>query len=248
MCANASCGKQVLIRMRIHEDERRRLPIHLRAASHLRPLTVHCVLLWGRCGAKSCVRRLAPRIGRDAWPDVGYGPIVGVDVHGPVSLAQQEEWARARSNAFGPAASDYGFAIEQSYEDRICCGTSWRHIGNVGLRCVDWRNRSATLGIIIGEKSLWGNKFGVEAVWLACRYAFKVLNLHRVEVEWTEGNTRSQGGCMRIGFKDEGVKRHAVFKDGRYLDAHFMSLLDNEFVDDLSAVLSDPKPKDSASS
>ncbi|KAH3761751.1 GNAT family N-acetyltransferase [Pelomyxa schiedti] len=163
-------------------------------------------------------------------------------ISGPVSLAQEEEWTRARSASFNTAASDFVFAIEQSCVDSTSCGISWCHIGNVGLHSIDWRNRSTTLGIMIGEKLQWGKKFGTEAVWLACRYAFRVLNLHRVELEWLDGNTRGAGCYTRCGFKNEGVKRHAVFKDGRYLDSHCMSVLDNEFPDDLSAVLSDHTP------
>jgi RimJ/RimL family protein N-acetyltransferase len=52
-----------------------------------------------------------------------------------------------------------------------------RHIGNIGLHNIDWRNRSAGGGIWIGERSEHGKGFGREAMALRTKYAFVELDL-----------------------------------------------------------------------
>jgi RimJ/RimL family protein N-acetyltransferase len=36
----------------------------------------------------------------------------------------------------------------------------WQPIGNISLMKIDWRNRSAEIGIFIGEKRLWNQGYG----------------------------------------------------------------------------------------
>ena len=47
----------------------------------------------------------------------------------------------------GPNDSEFVWAILDETE---------RHIGFIGLNAINWRNRSATGGLVIGERSAWG--------------------------------------------------------------------------------------------
>src|SRR5262245_42570273 len=50
-------------------------------------------------------------------------------------------------------------------------------IGVTGLQHIDWRNRDAESGIMIGDKSRWGRGYASEAMRLRTAYAFRELNL-----------------------------------------------------------------------
>ena len=47
----------------------------------------------------------------------------------------------------GPNDGEFVWAILDEAE---------RHIGFIGLNAINWRNRSATGGLVIGERSAWG--------------------------------------------------------------------------------------------
>src|SRR5262245_1361517 len=55
-------------------------------------------------------------------------------------------------------------------------------IGATVLEKIDWRNRDAESGIMIGDKSRWRQGHASEAMRLRTRYAFQELGLRKV---WT---------------------------------------------------------------
>ena len=66
----------------------------------------------------------------------------------------------------------YIFSIKTLEDDQL--------IGNCSLHKIDNKNRSAELGILIGEKDYWGKGFGTDAVRVLLRFAFNEANLNRV--------------------------------------------------------------------
>jgi RimJ/RimL family protein N-acetyltransferase len=62
------------------------------------------------------------------------------------------------------------------------------------------------------------------------RFAFRELNLHRVELEVFEFNPRAAHCYEKAGFQHEGIRRQALFRNGRYHDAHQMAILQEEFL------------------
>lgn len=137
----------------------------------------------------------------------------------PMSLAKEERWFEAHLDR----KDEVILALEARIED------TWTHIGNLGLHKLDWKHRSAALGIVIGEKGHWGKGYGTEAVRLMLRFAFHELGLHRVEIEAFEGNARALRCYEKAGFRSEGTRRHAFYRDGRWIDVHVMSVLEPEF-------------------
>ena len=102
---------------------------------------------------------------------------------------------------------------------------AWRLVGNVGLMDVQWTNRSAELGIFIGDKSLWDKGYGTEAVELMLEHAFDTLNLHRVFLRVFATNERAHRCYQKAGFILEGTLRQAVFRHGHYVDMQIMAIL-----------------------
>ena len=93
-----------------------------------------------------------------------------------------------------------------------------RLIGTTGLVAIDWLNRSAETGTLIGEQDSWGQGYGTEAKELLLEYSFDTLALHRVHSRTFEFNERSAKHLLRTGFVQEGRQRDAVFRNGEFHD------------------------------
>jgi RimJ/RimL family protein N-acetyltransferase len=113
------------------------------------------------------------------------------------------------------------FAIEERKKSR--------HIGNVKLGPIHWVNRSATLGILVGEKQYWGKGIGKEATRLLVEYGFYRLNLNRINLGVFAEHEPAIRCYAAIGFKVEGRFRQALFRDGEYKDHLWMGLLRSEY-------------------
>jgi RimJ/RimL family protein N-acetyltransferase len=138
----------------------------------------------------------------------------------PMSKAKEERWFEAQLEA----RDQFIFAVEALVDEK------WVHIGNVGLLRVDWKNRTASLGIALGEKDLWGRGYGTDATRTMLRFAFEELGLHRVELDVFEFNSRAIRCYEKVGFRREGTRRQALFRQGRYHDVHLMAILGEEFL------------------
>lgn len=120
-----------------------------------------------------------------------------------------ESYMQSRSNAVR-------YAIVEDDCDDI--------IGLVSLMDINFINRSATLHIMIGNEGQ-GKGAGTFAVKAMCEHAFKNYGLHRIELDVLAENKRAQHVYEKCGFIQEGVKRQAVFKCGKYIDIKNYSLL-----------------------
>jgi [ribosomal protein S5]-alanine N-acetyltransferase len=106
---------------------------------------------------------------------------------------------------------------------------SGRHIGNVKLGPIHWVYRSATFGILIGDKKFWGKGIGVEATRLMVEYGFYRLNLHRIDLGVYAEHESAVHAYERVGFKVEGRLREDVFQGGEYKDRLWLGLLRSEY-------------------
>jgi len=113
-----------------------------------------------------------------------------------------------------------GFVIET---------TDGVYVGNCGLHDFDWENRCAVLGIAISEKEYWGRGYGSDAVRTLLGFAFGEMNLHRVQLEVYHFNLRAIRCYEKSGFKVEGRRREALFRNGSYHDTLIMGILREEF-------------------
>lgn len=157
-----------------------------------------------------------------AWlndPEVTAGLLVSL----PMSLEDEEAWFTKMLNQ--PLA-EHPMVIE------IQQGGDWVAVGNCGVHNIDWRARSAEVGIFIGEKPLWNQGYGSEAMRLLVTHCFKTLNLNRVALDVYETNARAIRSYEKVGFVHEGRKRQAMYKEGVYIDILIMSVLRDEWKED----------------
>lgn len=103
-------------------------------------------------------------------------------------------------------------------------------VGGCGLENIEPAVRSATLGIWIG-KPYWGRGFGTDATRVLCRFGFRYLNLHRIELNVFAWNVAAVRAYEKVGFTMEGTRRHSGFLGGLHTDSHLMGLLDGELAE-----------------
>jgi diamine N-acetyltransferase len=109
-------------------------------------------------------------------------------------------------------------------------GDEWFAIGNVEFHDIDWRNRQAEIGIMIGEKDHWDQGYGTEIMQLMLMHGFNTLNLNRIWLRVYEKNLRGRKAYEKAGFITEGRLRQAHFQHGRYYDIIIMSVLRDEWL------------------
>lgn len=137
----------------------------------------------------------------------------------PVDAESQHAWHASRDRA--KLRTDITFALVLTKDDT--------HIGNIGLHAIDWVNRSATTGLLIGEEEHRGKGYGYEAKELLLDYAFNTLNLHRINSTVLSHNPRSVACLKKSGYKEEGRRRQAYFRNGEWIDEIVLGLLASEW-------------------
>lgn len=140
-------------------------------------------------------------------------------VYLPFSLAQEERWFE---NLLGQLERQAVVLLAIETADGV-------HIGNTGLHAIDWKNRQAELGIMIGEKAYWNQGYGADAIRTLLGLAFREMGLHRVFLRVDADNDRGIRCYEKVGFQREGTMREIVFKEGMYSDQYLMSILQSEF-------------------
>jgi RimJ/RimL family protein N-acetyltransferase len=136
----------------------------------------------------------------------------------PVSRYQEEKWIERALNEGNDR--NRVFAIETKQGE---------YLGGIGLHAINWENRNAEVGIVIGEKEHWNKGYGTDAMMTILDFAFNQMNLHRVYLRVYEYNARGLRSYEKCGFRKEGVSRDDRYAHGEYHDTIMMGVLKNEF-------------------
>ncbi len=87
-------------------------------------------------------------------------------------------------------------------------------IGRIGLFGFDPRRTRAELGIVIGERSRWGQGYGRDAVATLTNHGFDTLGLERIVLFTFLDNERAQKAFAACGFRVVGQARRFTFGRG----------------------------------
>ena len=118
----------------------------------------------------------------------------------PPTLAEEQEW-------FTRTAASQVEVVWGIFADG-------QHLGSTAIRRIDWRNRRAITGIVIGERSWWGRGIATAAHALRTRYAFDELNLEKLVTTVMEGNTAQSAGAGAGWLPDGGRAPQARVSTG----------------------------------
>jgi RimJ/RimL family protein N-acetyltransferase len=144
----------------------------------------------------------------------------GLTLFLPMSIEDEERWYQ---NTLSRDTQERPFSIE------VRTGDGWRLIGNCSFFDIEREVRCGEIGIMIGDKSMWNQGLGTEAMTLLLRIGFETLNLNRIFLRVNSDNLRAIRSYEKAGFILEGTLRQAVYKKGRYGDLHIMSVLRSEW-------------------
>jgi ribosomal-protein-alanine N-acetyltransferase len=164
-------------------------------------------------------------------------PLQESDVEGPYpSWLNSQQITAHNGHGLRPYSSAAARAfIEDSNrsEDRIVLAVedraSGRHIGNVSLQSIHLVYRNAELAILLGDPTCHGKGVGLECCRLLVEHGFLRLNLHRIHLGTFSTNLGMIRIAQKLGMKEEGRRREAVFKNGVYVDVLEFGLLRSEF-------------------
>lgn len=132
-----------------------------------------------------------------------------------ISREAEQEFLRKLSS------EGFSFAMVNGEADEL--------MGSCGLLNVDQVQRSAELGIFIGEKKYRGMGYGTEAIRLVLEFGFNLLNLHSIYLRVRSFNEAGYRCYTKVGFREIGRRRECVLIGGKYFDEIYMDILDREF-------------------
>jgi RimJ/RimL family protein N-acetyltransferase len=137
----------------------------------------------------------------------------------PLSIPLEEQW-------FERMMADQG---KGGWFFVACRLADDRAIGTIGLMELDVLNGSAGLGLFVGDEADRGRGHGSDMLRAILGFGFGSLRLERIWLDVYDFNPGARRVYERVGFVHEGVLRHAVFREGRYVDVHRMAILASEW-------------------
>ena len=136
-------------------------------------------------------------------PDINY--MLG-GWHFPSSKQDQSKWYQTLSLT----SNNQRFAIEVA---------NLGIIGMANLVDVNWKDRNAFHGVLLGDLDVRGKGFGTDTVMTIMRYAFEELNLERLDTTIIEYNHASINlYTNKCGWVIEGRKKNYYYRKNKYWD------------------------------
>jgi RimJ/RimL family protein N-acetyltransferase len=137
--------------------------------------------------------------------------------HFPTNFEDQKKWflalnANSLNQRFSVHSSDLGL------------------IGTANLIEIDWKNKNAFHGMLLGDKVIRGKGYGVDIVMAIMRYAFEELGLERLDgsmIEYNEASLKLYIG--KCGWKEEGRQRNWYFRKNRFWDKIIVGITKSDY-------------------
>lgn len=96
-------------------------------------------------------------------------------------------------------------------------------VGACDLSAIERRHRRAEVSFMLDRES-WGNGYAQEAMTAVTAYA-ATIGLRRLSARTQLGNRRSDNLLQKLGFKEEGMLKGHVERDGERRDCRLFGLL-----------------------
>jgi len=88
---------------------------------------------------------------------------------------------------------------------------SKKHIGNIKLEPIDTKEKIATMGMMIGDKSHWGKGIATEALNILVDWAFNNLDIYEIDLGVLKDNAAAIKVYEKSGFKLQSAKETGFF-------------------------------------
>jgi RimJ/RimL family protein N-acetyltransferase len=162
---------------------------------------------------------LRPMVAADAdhlWHDLHDAEAVRLTgTHATFTRERIDEWCASRAGQTD--------RLDLAVVDR----TTGEWAGELAVNDLDVDNRSCSFRIALGANAR-DRGLGTEATRLIVDHVFDTIDepvVHRIGLEVFAFNPRAKAVYERVGFRQEGVLRDALWWDGRFHDTIVMSIV-----------------------
>ncbi len=91
-------------------------------------------------------------------------------------------------------------------------------IGTIGLHNINWVDRNATTGTVIGEAKHRGKGYSKDAKMVLLEYAFLTLGMHKIISHADARNIASIEYSKSCGYVFESRLKEHLFRNGEWVD------------------------------
>lgn len=103
-------------------------------------------------------------------------------------------------------------------------------IGTANLVDVNWKDRNAFHGMMIGGRDIRGRGYGMDTIMAVMRYAFEELGLFRLDGSIIANNEASYRVYVeKCGWREEGRQRGWYFRSGRRWDRIIVGVTEKDY-------------------
>jgi RimJ/RimL family protein N-acetyltransferase len=145
--------------------------------------------------------------------------------HFPYSKNSTEAWIRKIDNN---NPNNQIFAIDTPEHGLV---------GTANLVNIDWKNKNAFHGMMLGDKETRGKGYAQDAVMTIMRYSFEELGLNRLDGDMIEYNKLSINFyTKRCGWVVEGIKKEWFYRRGKFFDKIVVGVTKSQYEDHVNAI------------
>lgn len=137
--------------------------------------------------------------------------------HAPSSMANMEDWLKRISS------DDRNLRLAIDHPELGL-------IGMANLVDINWKDKNAFHGMLLGDKEIRGKGIGVDVVFAVMKYAFDELGLNRLDGSIIDYNDASKVLYLKkCGWKVEGVSRQWYWRKNQYWDKLLVGCIRNDY-------------------
>ena len=137
--------------------------------------------------------------------------------HFPTSEKDQRAWFESLS----ASSKEQRFAVETE---------NLGLIGTANLVNINWKDRNAYHGMMLGNKDTRGKGYGMDTIMTVMRYAFEELGFQRLDGSMIEYNQASLAVYInKCGWKKEGRQHNWYFRKNRFWDKIIVGVNRDEY-------------------
>ncbi|MEG0238103.1 MAG: GNAT family protein [Clostridium sp.] len=136
----------------------------------------------------------------------------------PMTKWEEVEWIKSRK---ATKEQTYDFAIEELENGKV--------IGGCSINESSIKNRNCVIGIMIGDKNYWGKGYGFDALSILIKFIFEECNMEKIKLSVFELNPRAKACYKKLGFKEEGILKNEIYREGKYYDVTLMAIFKEDY-------------------
>jgi len=114
------------------------------------------------------------------------------------------------------------------YDWAIVEKKSGKMIGTCGFSAISAEHRCAEVGYVLNP-AFRGKGYAGEALSAVLEFAFRRMQLNRVEAKCVSENESSERVMQKVGMQYEGIARSALFIKGQFRDIKIYAILRDEY-------------------